>query len=94
MSRALWLLTGLVLLAGCDSAVKPVAVPQIVRVSVPTYVPIPADLTQDCPIEEPKSLKVEEVVRVANARKVALQNCNTDKAALRSLGPATTEGKP
>jgi hypothetical protein len=66
--------------------VKPVAVPQVVRVEVPVYVQVPADLTADCPIAEPASLKVEEVVRVANARKVALQNCNTDKAAIRAIG--------
>lgn len=87
MPRAFWLLTAcVVLLTGCPSTVKPVAVPQVVRVEVPVYVQIPGDLTADCPIAEPASLKVEEVVRVANARKVALQNCNTDKAAIRATG--------
>jgi hypothetical protein len=87
MPRSLWLLIALLpVLAGCPETVKPVAVPQVVRVQVPVYVPIPAELTQDCPIAEPTSLKVEEAVRVANARKVALQNCNADKAALRALG--------
>lgn len=89
MSRAVWLLTASALLAGCAKEVKPVPVPQVVRVQVPVYVPIPAELTQDCPIAEPTSLKVEEAVRVANARKVALQNCNADKAALRALGKPT-----
>lgn len=86
MPRALWVLTAVVLLGGCAAAVKPIPVPQVVKVQVPVYVPIPAELTQDCPIAEPTSLKVEEAVRVANARKVALQNCNADKAALRALG--------
>jgi hypothetical protein len=87
MPRALWVLIALLpLLSGCPETVKPVPVPQVVRVQVPVYVPIPAELTQDCPIAEPTSLKVEEAVRVANARKVALENCNADKAALRALG--------
>lgn len=90
MPRAFWLLTAIVLLAGCATAVKPVPVPQVVRVQVPVYVPIPPELTQDCPITEATSLKVEEAVRVANARKVALQNCNADKAALRALGNPPT----
>lgn len=85
MSRAIWVLVAAGL-AGCQPQVKTVTVPQVVRVQVPVYVPIPAELTQKCPIAEPTSLKVEEVVRVANARKVALQNCNTDKAAIRDLG--------
>lgn len=94
MSRALWVLIVCAALAGCHEAAKPIAVPQVVRVQVPVYVPIPAELTQDCPIAEPASLKVEEVVRVANARKVALANCNADKAALRSLVAPTTTGDP
>lgn len=90
MSRALWVLIALLpVLSGCPETVKPVPVPQVVRVQVPVYVPIPADLTQDCPIAEPTSLKVEEAVRIANARKVALQNCNADKAAIRALAPPT-----
>lgn len=92
MSRTIWLLS-LALVSGCVPAVKPVVVPQIVRVEVPVYAPLPDDLTADCPIAEPTSLKVQEVVRVANARKVALQNCNADKAALRSLVAPTT-GEP
>lgn len=86
MSRALWLLIAIPALSGCPETVKPVVVPQVVRVEVPVYVPIPAELTADCPIEQPKSLKVEEAVRVANARKVSLQNCNADKAAIRAIG--------
>jgi hypothetical protein len=90
MSRAVWLLAFVALLAGCDEAVKPVPVPQVVRVEVPVYMPIPAELTQDCPIAEAASLQVEEAVRVANARKVSLQNCNADKAALRALGASAS----
>jgi hypothetical protein len=87
MSRTLWLLIALALLAGCEAAVKPVAPPQIVHVVVKEYIPIPDELIQDCPIAEPATLKVQEAVRVANARKVSLQNCNEDKAALRALKP-------
>ncbi|WP_425492436.1 Rz1-like lysis system protein LysC [Luteibacter aegosomaticola] len=85
MPRAVWLLIILAFLAGCDTSVKPVPVPQVVRVQVPVYVPVPAELTQDCPIAEAASLQVEEVVRIANARKVALQNCNVQMQAIRNL---------
>ncbi|NID15396.1 Rz1-like lysis system protein LysC [Luteibacter yeojuensis] len=86
MPRALWVLIALLpLLSGCPEAVKPVPVPQVVRVQVPVYVPVPPELTKDCPIAEATSLMVEEAVRVANARKVALKNCNADKAAIRAL---------
>jgi hypothetical protein len=95
MPRALWVLIALVpALSGCAETVKTLPMPQVVRVQVPMYVPIPAELTQDCPIAEPTSLKVEEAVRVANARKVALQNCNADKAALRSLAQPMDQPKP
>lgn len=93
MSRSLWVLIACAALAGCHEAAKPIAVPQVVRVQVPVYVPIPPELTQDCPIAEPTSLKVEEAVRVANARKVALQDCNADKAALRALGDSSRNGE-
>ncbi|UPG86842.1 hypothetical protein L2Y94_05670 [Luteibacter aegosomatis] len=86
MSRALWLLIACLPLTGCPETKAPVPMPKVVRVEVPVYVAIPAALTQDCPIAEPTSLKVEEAVRVANARKVALQNCNADKAAIRAIG--------
>lgn len=87
MSRALWLLiAALVALAGCTETVKPVTLPQVVRVEVPVYVPVPDALTEPCPIAEPASMAVQEAVKVANARKVALQNCNEDKAAIRALG--------
>ena len=88
MSRAFWLLIVAALaLAGCAEP-RPVApvVPQIVRVEVPVYVPVPEELTKDCPIAEPESLKVEQVVLVANQRKQALKDCNADKAAIRALG--------
>lgn len=95
MPRTLWLLiAALPVLSGCPEAVKPVVTPQIVRVEVPVYVPIPAELTADCPIAEPASLKVQEVVRVANARKISLQNCNVDKAKLRELSATTTKDQP
>lgn len=92
MSRALWVLIAVLpALAGCSETVKPVPVPQVVRVQVPVYVPIPAELTKDCPIAEATSLMVEEAVRVANARKVSLQNCNADKAAIRALGQSQSQ---
>ena len=94
MSRTIWVLILCGGLAACHEAAKPITVPQVVRVQVPVFVPIPAELTKDCPIAEPTSLKVEEVVRVANARKIALANCNADKAALRSLDNPSFRDNP
>lgn len=95
MPRTLWLLIALLpALSGCQEAVKPVVVPQVVRVQVPVYVPVPPELTQDCPIAEPKTLKVEEAVRVANQRKTALKNCNADKKAIRALATPPPTGSP
>ena len=88
MPRTHWILSAtLALLAGCAPAVKPVVVPQVVRVVVKEYVPLPAELIADCPIAEPASMKVSELVKAANARKTSLENCNADKSALRALKP-------
>jgi len=74
--------------------VKPVEPPKVVYVTVTKYVPVPEELTKDCPIAEPETLKVLEAVDVANMRKTSLENCNADKKAIRNLPltpPATTK---
>jgi hypothetical protein len=78
----------LLALFGC-APVKPQmpVTPQVVTQTVTQYVSVPAELTQPCPIEQPKARTVAEAVRVARARKDALTVCNKQLDAIRSLGP-------
>lgn len=84
------LLACIVLLAlfGC-APVKPSApvTPQVVTQTLTQYVAVPSELTQPCPIEQPKARTVAEAVRVARARKDSLIACNRQLDAIRSLGP-------
>jgi hypothetical protein len=71
-------------LAGCETAPVQPQLPKTVYVEVDKFVPLDPSLLKDCPIEQPQSRRVSEAVRVANARKLALQKCNADKAAIRA----------
>jgi hypothetical protein len=44
---------------------------------------VDAALLQSCPIAEPARYTNSETIRVANARKAALVQCNKDKASIR-----------
>ncbi|NMW24492.1 hypothetical protein HFP05_08970 [Rhodanobacter denitrificans] len=90
-SRHAVLIATLLVLAGCQTAPVQPQLPKTVYIEVDKFVPLDASLLQDCPIEQPRSRLVSEAVRVANARKLALQRCNEDKAAIRAAQPA---GKP
>ena len=80
------LLTLLVLaVAGCKSCPIPKA-PELVRVAVPTMVPVPEELTAPTPIPQKQANTCGEAVRLANTRKVAAESCNADKAQIRALG--------
>lgn len=82
MLRVLGLLI-LATLAGCQT--RPPKV-EVVEVPGPTrYVLIPDELTRPCPIEEPASRAPLEAVRVAKARKDALQACNRKLDAIRTI---------
>ena len=76
-----WVLT--FALAGC--AVQPPKPPQVVKVPVTVIVPVPAELTKPVPIAAPTSLTVGEAVRVARERKAALEQCNSQLDAIRTL---------
>jgi len=84
------LIAPIALLAACQTAPVQPPLPRTVYVPVDRYVPLDASLLQPCPIEEPRSRLVSEAVRVANARKLALEACNADKAAIRAAQPAAT----
>lgn len=73
-------------LCGFGSCQPKVKTPDKVYITVeklPTLTAEDKKLLEDCPIEEPSILTVEETVRVAKARKASLANCNIDKKAIR-----------
>lgn len=85
--RHVVLIAALLMLAGCQTAPVQPQLPKTVYVEVDKFVPLDASLLQDCPIEHPQSRLVSEAVRVANARKLSLERCNADKAAIRAAQP-------
>lgn len=73
-------------LVACKTT-PPIKVPEKVYITVEKIPELTAEqkkLLEDCPIEEPKALTVEESVRVNKARKTSLANCNVDKKGIRS----------
>lgn len=76
-------LLAMLALVGCKSAGPAVApAPQIIRVPVTTYVPVPDKLTKPCPIARGD---LDEVVIVARKRKAALEKCNGQLDAIRAI---------
>lgn len=75
----------LLALAGCKSTPEPVVVPEVVKVIVREYVPVPEELTRPCPVAELADRTVESVVEVANARRVSLEQCNEQLRRIREL---------
>lgn len=75
----------LLALAGCKSTPEPVVVPEVVKVIVREYVPVPEELTRPCPVAELADRIVESVVEVANARRVSLEQCNEQLRRIREL---------
>lgn len=76
----------LMTLAGCQSAPERIVVPEVVHVTVPKYITPPAELTRPCPVAELEGRTVADVVEAANARKVALEQCNEQLRQIRKLG--------
>ena len=75
--KLLFIFIGLALiLTSCTGNIKPT--PSVISIPQTRYVPIPKELTEHCPIPE-KTLGDRsplEAKRVAEARKISLQNCN------------------
>lgn len=75
-----------VCLCGFGSCQPRVKTPDKVYITVEKLPVLTAEqkkLLEDCPIEEPKEITVEESVRVNKARKTSLANCNVDKKGIR-----------
>lgn len=89
MRRSALALIAVLALAGCKTApeARPFVAPEIVRVPVKTYVALPEEMTLDCPVPAIKGRTVGDVVEVANARKVALEQCNAQLRAIRAAQP-------
>lgn len=83
--RANLLILLVLALAGCKTCPIPKA-PELVRVAVPTMVPVPAELTEPCTVISKRDNTVGEAVRLANARKAALDECSARMAQIRALG--------
>ena len=78
----------IVLLAGCKEApVKTLPPAEVVKVYVPTYVPIDKKLTARC--SWPKGKKLLDVVEVAKARRVCLEKYELHFDAIDDI-----QGKP
>ena len=76
----------LLILTGCQSAPERIVIPEVVHVTVPKYITPPAELTRPCPVAELQGRTVADVVEAANARKVALEQCNEQLRQIRNLG--------
>ena len=76
-------IVGAILSLGGCATIPPA--PKVISVSVPTYVPIPVQLSADCPIAMPKDLTEGELYRTARERRAELEACNADKKAIRGL---------
>lgn len=87
MTRYAVSLLAVLVLAGCQTCPDPpTVVPEIVKVPVREYVPVPDKLTAPCPVHRAESRTVEAVVEAYNANVTSLGACNADKAAIRKLG--------
>lgn len=73
--------------ATCSTKPTPPTIPEIVRVPVITYVPLPAEVTRDCEDVAKQSNSYGEAVRLANARKAALDECSGRMRQIRDLQP-------
>lgn len=74
------------LLAACGRENLRVDPPKIVQVEVPHYVPVPEELTRECPVYAPAEQTYAEAKRLALVRLESLKQCNAQLARIRALG--------
>lgn len=68
-----------ILLTGCAS------VPKVTQVQIPTYIPVPAALTAECPVAMPTDTSEGELLRVARERRASLEDCSARMGAIRGI---------
>lgn len=73
------------LLAGCASNPSLPKLPEVVRVPVVKIVPVPPELSAPCQVVDKRDNSVGEAVRLANARRAALEECDGRMAEIRKL---------
>jgi hypothetical protein len=78
-------LLSLTFLAACAPAATKPIVPDVVRVQVDHFVPVPAYLVQPVPREARQDDTWGEAQRVAKARGFAIDTCNAHLAAIAGL---------
>lgn len=83
--RCLPLIVCLVL-AGCATRAPLPKLPEVVRVPIVKIVPVPPELAAPCQLVEKRDNSVGEAVRLANARLVALEECDKRMSDIRKLG--------
>lgn len=80
----------ILLLAGCCGSKPELVIPEapdVVRVAVPQYVALPAELTGDCYNEGAKLQTYNEAKRLANLRNASIEECNKRWSKVRELQP-------
>lgn len=73
-------------LTGCATTPCVPPPPQIVKVTVTKYVPIPIELTAPVALPKPQDATVVECVRVNIQRAAAIGQCNSQLKAIQDLG--------
>lgn len=81
----LGLILAMLAVTACQS--QPIKPPKVVEVVVEKVVPVPKQLTEPCQQPAKQGQTVQEAVRLANARKAALDECSGRMQKIRSLAP-------
>jgi len=81
------LIVAALVLAGCNHNPPLPEPPKIVRVPVTKFVPLNEALTADCASVPKQSNSYGEAIRLANARKLALEECTKRMRDIRALQP-------
>lgn len=86
--RSLTIAVLMLALSACrpDVADDPPPAPEVVKVPVTKYVPVPEKLTKPCPVTRAKTRTVEAVVSAYNANVTSLETCNAQIDGVRNLG--------
>lgn len=79
------LILAMLAVTACQS--QPIKPPAVVTVPIDRFIPVPRALTEPCQQPTKQGQTVQEAVRLANARKAALDECSGRMQKIRSLTP-------
>lgn len=74
-----------ILLTGCATVPKPPIAPSVITAETVRYVPIPSELSADCPIPSLTDRTVGGAIEFAIILKSALIACNGQLASIRAI---------